>query len=174
MTVLGFCQKKMHKGRIAIPIHDLEENLVAYAGRWAADPVPEGEPRYKLPPGFHKSLVVYNAYRLVNRVDSIVLVESFMATWWLHQNGFLNVASGTSSSVSGGLVNTASGYRSSVSGGSNNTAAGSNSTVLGGSRNITGAPDSPGDFFDPPEPGEAATVTGGQGNVATEEGQVAP
>src|SRR6185437_758181 len=31
---LGFCQKGLLNGRIAIPIHNFKGELVAYAGRW--------------------------------------------------------------------------------------------------------------------------------------------
>ena len=56
---LGYCARGMMKGRIAIPIHDETDALVGYAGRWPGDPA-EGEERYKLPPGFKKSRVLYN------------------------------------------------------------------------------------------------------------------
>lgn len=59
---IGGCQKGMMAGRIAIPIHNDAGELVAYSGRWPGDP-PEGEDRYKLPPGFRKSLVLFNFHR---------------------------------------------------------------------------------------------------------------
>jgi DNA primase len=34
---LGYCDRGPMRGRICIPIHDAEGNLVAYAGRWAID-----------------------------------------------------------------------------------------------------------------------------------------
>ena len=49
---MGFAGRGVMKGRIAIPIHDEYGQLIAYAGRWAANPVPDEESRYKLPEGF--------------------------------------------------------------------------------------------------------------------------
>ena len=62
---LGFAGRGVMKGRIAIPIHDEYGQLIAYAGRWAANPVPDEESRYKLPDGFHKSQVLYNLHRVI-------------------------------------------------------------------------------------------------------------
>jgi DNA primase len=53
---VGFCTGKgIMAGRVAIPIHNEQGELVAYAGRWTGDP-PDGEGKYKLPTGFHKSV----------------------------------------------------------------------------------------------------------------------
>ena len=61
---IGFCSKGLMKGRIAIPIHNEHGELVAYAGRWPGDTgVPEGEGKYKLPPKFRKSSVLFNLHR---------------------------------------------------------------------------------------------------------------
>ena len=51
-------------GRICIPIHNAKGELVAYAGRWPGEDVPDGQERYKLPPKFHKSRVLFNLHRL--------------------------------------------------------------------------------------------------------------
>jgi DNA primase len=98
---LGFSGKGSMTGRIAIPIHNAQGELVAYAGRWVgdADP-PEGEGKYKLPPGFHKSLVVYNLHRITGSPKSLILVEGCWSVFWLHQNGFLNVVSVLGSTIS--------------------------------------------------------------------------
>ena len=61
---LGYAPRGLMKGRIAIPIHNEKGELIAYAGRWPGDP-PEGEPKYKLPPGFKKHLVLYNLHRAI-------------------------------------------------------------------------------------------------------------
>ena len=63
---LGYCNKGYLKGRIAIPIHDAEGQLVAYAGRWASDDVPEGVQKYLLPPGFQKRKVLFNHHRVLD------------------------------------------------------------------------------------------------------------
>jgi len=54
----------MH-GRVVIPIHNEHGDLVAYAGRWPGEEGwPEGEGKYKLPPNFKKSHVVFNLHRV--------------------------------------------------------------------------------------------------------------
>ncbi len=98
---LGYCQKGMMAGRIAIPIHNDDGELVAYAGRWPSQP-PEGEAKYKLPPGFHKSLVVYNldkAKRLALGYG-LILVEGFFDCMRVYQAGSHNVAALMGSSMS--------------------------------------------------------------------------
>ena len=80
------------KDRIAIPIHNENGDLVAYAGRWLGDP-PEGEPKYKLPPRFQKHLVLYNFHRAreLSEGKGLVLVEGFFDVMKLWQAGFKNV-----------------------------------------------------------------------------------
>lgn len=94
---LGYCSRGVMKGRIAIPIHDMEGALVAYAGRWPGEP-PEGEPKYRLPEGFKKSLVVFNLYRYppfrpdTHKQKPILIVEGYWSVFWLHQLGYPAVA----------------------------------------------------------------------------------
>ena len=52
-------------GRVAIPIHDENGELVGYAGR----AIDKSEPKYKFPAGFHKSSVLYNLHRVTDRMD---------------------------------------------------------------------------------------------------------
>ena len=81
---LGYCKRGLMEGRIAIPIFDNNEELVAYSGRWAADPVPDDVEKYLLPPEFKKTLVLFNLHRLVQPVEHIVMVEGFFDTIRLH------------------------------------------------------------------------------------------
>ena len=74
---LGYCDRGLMKGRIAIPIHDDDGELVAYAGRWADADVPEDVEKYQLPPKFRKSLILFNLSRLVRPVEHVVVVEGF-------------------------------------------------------------------------------------------------
>jgi DNA primase len=76
----------MH-GRIVIPIHNETGLLVAYAGRSLED----GEEKYKLPSGFHKSHVVYNLHR-VKEQQAVVLVEGFFGCMKVMQAGFAAAA----------------------------------------------------------------------------------
>jgi DNA primase len=61
-------------GRICIPVHDTGGQLVAYAGRWPGEDVPEDQERYKLPKNFQKSRVLFNLHR-VRDAEHVVLVE---------------------------------------------------------------------------------------------------
>jgi DNA primase len=90
---LGFFPGRgaMH-GRIVIPIHNEGGELIAYAGR----SVDDEEPRYKLPAGFHKSLVLYNLHRSLEqggqKVSTVVLVEGFFDCIRVHEAGYPCVA----------------------------------------------------------------------------------
>jgi DNA primase len=82
---LGYCSRGMMKGRICIPIHNEAGELVAYAGRWPGDSGwPEGEERYKLPPGFRKSHVLFNLNRVPDDDWHVVLVEGFFSVFRLY------------------------------------------------------------------------------------------
>lgn len=87
---IGACSKGLLKERIAIPIHDDAGNLVAYMGRWPGEP-PEGEERYKLPPGFKKSLVLFNLHR-VKSAEHLAIVEGCWSVLRLHSLGLPSVA----------------------------------------------------------------------------------
>lgn len=88
---LGFCDQGLLRGRIAIPIHDDEGCLIAYAGRWAAEEVPQDQPRYLLPAGFHKRLVLFNLHR-VKGERCLVMVESYWSVFRLASLGAPAVA----------------------------------------------------------------------------------
>jgi DNA primase len=99
---VGMCTGKgIMAGRIAIPIHNERGELVAYAGRWPGEP-PEGEGKYKLPPGFHKSLVVYNLHRAKEHAKDagLIVVEGFFDAMRLWQAGFPNVVAFMGSALS--------------------------------------------------------------------------
>lgn len=98
---IGFCKRGLMKDRIAIPIHNENGELIAYAGRWAGDP-PEGEPKYKLPPKFQKHLCLYNFHRAKELAGErgLVLVEGFFDTMKLWQAGFKNVVALMGTSLS--------------------------------------------------------------------------
>jgi DNA primase len=63
---LGYCQKGSMTGRVVIPIHNAEGQLVAYAGRWPGTPPDELSPKYKLPPGFRKAHEAFHPSSLRN------------------------------------------------------------------------------------------------------------
>jgi DNA primase len=76
-------------GRIVIPIHNAVGELVAYAGRWPGNAGwPEGEDKYKLPPGFHKSLGLFNLHRArAHASDGLIVVEGFFTVCEFWQRG---------------------------------------------------------------------------------------
>ncbi len=96
----GYCSKGMMAGRIAIPIHSLEGEVVAYAGRFAGDS-PEGTPKYKLPQGFRKSLELFNVDRASKEPERpLVIVEGFFGCMAVHQSGHRKVVALMGSAMS--------------------------------------------------------------------------
>ena len=96
---VGFCAKGMMAGRIAIPIHNPDGQVVAYAGRHVGEP-PEGTPKYKLPPGFRKSLELFNLDRARKESGALIVVEGFFDAMKLHQLGHRKAVALMGSSLS--------------------------------------------------------------------------
>lgn len=98
---IGYCSKGMMTERIAIPIHDPEGKVVAYAGRWPGEP-PEGTPKYKLPQGFRKSLELFNIDRAIKEPAEkpLVIVEGFFGAMRLYQHGCRKVVAIMGSTMS--------------------------------------------------------------------------
>lgn len=90
---IGYCSRGILRGMIAIPIHDEEGVLIAYAGRRlkAADITEFG--KYKFPKGYRKEIVLYNLNRAkeFESEHGLILVEGFFSTVKLHEYGFPNV-----------------------------------------------------------------------------------
>ena len=84
----GYCTKGMMSGRIAIPIHNENGEVVAYAGRFVGEPTEEN-PKYKLPPGFRKSQELFNIDRACKEMPDkpLVIVEGFFDCMKLHELG---------------------------------------------------------------------------------------
>lgn len=90
---IGFCSHGTLRGTIAIPIHNDEGGLVAYAGRRLKPEDIRTHGKYKLPKGFKKDLVLYNLHRArgPGLEKGLVLVEGFFSVLALHEAGFENV-----------------------------------------------------------------------------------
>ncbi len=89
---LGLQEKgKTIPGRIAIPIHNEKNELIAYCGRAVTPEQIEEHGKYKQPTSFKKSLVVYNLNRQAPGQKTLIVVESFISVWWLWQAGIKNV-----------------------------------------------------------------------------------
>lgn len=107
---LGFCSKGMLKDRIAIPLTNMDGELVAYAGRTVDDTkISPQHPKYLFPGrrekgkqrvAFRKSLLLYGADRIDTPAESLVIVEGFASVWWLHQHGIRRAVALMGSSAS--------------------------------------------------------------------------
>ncbi|MBA7491808.1 DNA primase [subsurface metagenome] len=98
---LGYCKRGLMERRVVIPIHSEKGELIAYAGRYPGDP-PEGELKYKLPPKFKKSLVVFNLNRVKDTGEDkgLILVKDFFDVFNLWQSGYKNVVALMGTSMS--------------------------------------------------------------------------
>jgi DNA primase len=98
----GFCGKGIMAGRIAIPIHNPNGEVVAYAGRLVGEPT-DDNPKYKLPPGFRKSLELFNIDRASKESPErpLVIVEGFFDCMKLHQHGHRKTVALMGSTMSG-------------------------------------------------------------------------
>ncbi|MDR3548181.1 MAG: CHC2 zinc finger domain-containing protein [Candidatus Pacebacteria bacterium] len=98
---LGFCSKGMMADRIAIPIHNIKGEVVAYGGRFPGEPG-EDTPKYKLPQGFRKSQELFNIDRAIREPADkpLVIVEGFFDAIKLHQNGHKKVVALMGSTMS--------------------------------------------------------------------------
>jgi DNA primase len=94
--------KGIMQGRVVIPIHNDQGDLVAYAGRWPADTGwPTGEEKYKLPPGFRKSHVLYNLHRAKEyATEGLIVVEGFFTVFEFWERNRKNVVALMGSSMS--------------------------------------------------------------------------
>ena len=90
-----FPGKGSMSGRVVIPIHNENGELIAYAGR----AIDEGEPKYKLPTGFKKSGVLFNLFRAAGD-HTVIVVEGFFDCVKVDQAGFRNVVALMGSSLS--------------------------------------------------------------------------
>ena len=100
---IGYCNKGMMADRIAIPIHNVKGEVVAYAGRFVGDP-PEGTPKYKLPAGFRKSQELFNIDRAIKEpVDKpLLIVEGFFDAMKIHDHGYRKVVAIMGATLSSG------------------------------------------------------------------------
>lgn len=90
---IGYCSRGMLRGMIAIPIHDDEGQLVAYAGRRLKSQDIKEHGKYRFPKGFRKELVLYNLHRAKAEAveHGIILVEGFFSVFKLFEAGLTNV-----------------------------------------------------------------------------------
>jgi DNA primase len=78
----------MLSGRLVIPIHNQHGKLVAYCGR----AVDGSAPRYRFPPGFAKSEILFNFHRAAaSEKRAVIVVEGFFDCFKLHHAGVRSV-----------------------------------------------------------------------------------
>jgi len=70
-------------GRVCIPIANADGEIIAYAGRYPSDDVPDDVERYLLPPKFVKMATLFNIHRIVD-TEYVVIVEGFFGAMLLH------------------------------------------------------------------------------------------
>lgn len=87
---LGYCNKGIMKGRVAIPIHDHNGQLVAYAGRSVTDEQVKEEGRYKLPHDFSPEEIIFNLYRQDDNEMSLYITEDPLTAILASQSGVAN------------------------------------------------------------------------------------
>ena len=90
---VGYCRKGLMKERIAIPIHNAQGELVAYAGRSTDERTPPSE-RYRYPDGFHREWELYNFHRAVRARKTngwgLLVTEDFLDVFRLYEAGYEN------------------------------------------------------------------------------------
>ncbi len=90
---VGYCSRGILRGTIAIPIHDDDGDLVAYAGRRLKTADIRDKGKYALPKGFKKEHVLFNFHRAKPHFaeHGAILVEGFFSVLKLHEAGLPNV-----------------------------------------------------------------------------------
>lgn len=94
---LGYCSRGYLRGRIAIPLHDRDGQLIGYAGRIVDESRVDGRTsKYLFPSNrerdgvkieFDPTAFLYNASRLNDPVDELIVVEQCEDVWQLWQAG---------------------------------------------------------------------------------------
>lgn len=107
---LGYCGRGLMAGRIAIPLHNHEGNLVGYAGRVVDDgQIGEENPKYRLPGArerdgkvfeFSKGAFLFNGHRVQAPATDLIVVEGFFSVFHLHKCGWTNAVALMGSSCS--------------------------------------------------------------------------
>lgn len=99
---LGYCGRGTLRGMIAIPIHNEDGKLIAYAGRRLKPAEIDEFGRYRFPKGFKKERVLYNLNRAKDlaRDQGLIIVEGFFSVVKLHEMGFPTAVASMGSELS--------------------------------------------------------------------------
>ncbi len=99
---IGYCRRGMLRSMIAIPVHDEDGELVAYAGRRLKPQDIAEFGKYRFPKNFRRDLVLFNLHRArkLPPENGLILVEGFFATSTLSERGLPNVVASMGCSLS--------------------------------------------------------------------------
>ena len=87
---IGWASKGMFSGRIVVPIHNINSELVGYAGRGIKDTDIAKKGRWRFPSQFSKGMELFNWHRLdleLVKKKGIIIVEGFWSALRWHQAG---------------------------------------------------------------------------------------
>lgn len=87
-------RRSAYSGSVMLPVRRVADGAtVAYVSRNIGE-VTQENPKYRFPPGFHKSLELWGAWELAGTSPRklVVVVESMFAVMALHQRGFAAVS----------------------------------------------------------------------------------
>ena len=90
----GFAPKGIMRGRLAIPIHDAQGQLVAYCGRTVSDE----NPSYFFPKDFQSAEHIFNAH-LLNE-GPLTLVREPLSVLKAHEGGIDNIVAFLTGTIS--------------------------------------------------------------------------
>jgi len=99
---VGYCARGLLRGTIAIPIHDEDGELVAYAGRRLKNADIREHGKYRFPKNFRKDRVLYNLARAkaLGGQEGLIVVEGFFAVMLLAERGLPNAVASMGCSLS--------------------------------------------------------------------------
>ncbi len=89
---IGYCARGTLRGMIAIPIHNEDGQLVAFAGRRLKPQAVRDDGKYKFPAKFHPDRLLYNYHRAKGLMAEagLVLVKGFFSVARLYEAGITN------------------------------------------------------------------------------------
>ncbi len=92
---LGWCNKGMLAGRIVVPIHNADGEIIAYVGRGLKEADIGKRGRWLFPKGFRKGMELFNYHRLAEydlEEQNLVVTEGFWSAIRLSEAGIPAVA----------------------------------------------------------------------------------
>src|SRR5581483_1673836 len=90
----GYAPRGIMRGRLAIPVHDRQGNLLAYCGRTVSDE----SPALIFPNGFDPGAAIFNAHRVA--AGELHLVRDPLQVLTAHEAGIDNVVAFLTETVS--------------------------------------------------------------------------